>query len=166
MTSELKNTMVSRDYVDKIISSMIDALIVVNPDIKINRINRATEALLGYKEDELIGKPMAMLFAKEEMLFTGLGFDNLVKKGIIPNVEKILRSKQGVEIPVLFSGSVMFNSKGEVQGIVCVALDITERKQAEEKLHQTMNNLARFNRLAVGRELQMIKLKQEIKTQF
>ena len=40
--------------------------------------------------------------------------------------------------------------------------DITERKLAEKELRKTISDLERFNRLAVGRELQMIDLKNEI----
>jgi PAS domain S-box-containing protein len=45
------------------------------------------------------------------------------------------------------------------QGIM---LDITERKRAEEELAQRVEELERFNRLAVGRELRMVELKRQI----
>ncbi len=56
----------------------------------------------------------------------------------------------------------IFDSKGNIVQILEYSLDITERKLAEEKLHKTMTDLERFNRLAVGRELQMIELKREV----
>jgi methyl-accepting chemotaxis protein len=40
--------------------------------------------------------------------------------------------------------------------------EVTERKQAEEKMRKTLSDLERFNRLAVGREQQMIELKREV----
>ncbi|MDH4184916.1 MAG: ABC transporter substrate-binding protein, partial [Nitrospinota bacterium] len=39
------------------------------------------------------------------------------------------------------------------------ALDITERKLNQEKLHQTMEDLKRFNRLMSGREIRILELK-------
>jgi len=40
--------------------------------------------------------------------------------------------------------------------------DITEYKRAEEILQEHAHNMERFNKLAIGRELQMINLKKEI----
>lgn len=48
------------------------------------------------------------------------------------------------------------------QGILGWLMDITERKQAERKLKQKFDELARFRRLAFGRENKMIELKKEI----
>ena len=61
---------------------MADTLIVVNPDATINMVNRATLNLLGYEENELIGKPIRMIFA-EEVVFKGSGIEDLIQKGFI-----------------------------------------------------------------------------------
>ncbi len=42
------------------------------------------------------------------------------------------------------------------------AADAIERKQANEALHRHMNELSRFNAVAVGRESRMIELKKEV----
>ncbi len=42
------------------------------------------------------------------------------------------------------------------------ALDISERKKAEAEVNKSMDELQRFNKLAVGRELRMIELKKEV----
>ena len=46
--------------------------------------------------------------------------------------------------------------------MVVVCNDITESKQAEDNLRENLDELEKFNSLAVGRELRMIELKQEI----
>lgn len=54
------------------------------------------------------------------------------------------------------------DAEGNVVGTIGFAIDITERKQAEEKLKQKMKQLERFNKVAVDRELRMIEMKREI----
>jgi hypothetical protein len=40
--------------------------------------------------------------------------------------------------------------------------EIEERERAESHLHRSLEDMKRFNRLAVGRELRMIELKREV----
>ena len=134
-----KNEIISREYADNIIRSMTESLIVVSPQGIIETVNPATCALLGYEQKEIVGQPVGKVVAEEEEeeeeeeLFKGSGIEDLIKKGSVQNVERAYLSKDGAKIPVLFSGSVMRDEDGKIQGIVCVAQDITELKRAEEQ---------------------------------
>ncbi|HET9235381.1 MAG TPA: PAS domain S-box protein, partial [Candidatus Eisenbacteria bacterium] len=132
---------VSLDYLDSILRSMHDALIVISPKHTILTVNAATCALLGYEEWELIGQPVEKIFAEG----AGFGeFIQLIESGfIIKNVEQHYVPKKGPTIPVSFSSSVMRDDDGRVRGIVCVAQDITERKRTEGMLER----LSRQNEL-------------------
>ena len=70
MTADLKSFRDSlssaKKYTESIISSMVDALIVINPDGMIRSVNKSTCALLGYREEELAGQDIGLIFAKEE----------------------------------------------------------------------------------------------------
>jgi len=147
-TRELKE---AKDYIDNVIKSMADTLIVINQDGIIKTVNQATLNLLGYEESELIGNPIDMILAAEyeEELLEELELDDLIERdfvisfeeGFIRNVGNTYLSKDGREIPVLFSGSIIQDDNGEMQGIVCVAQDITGRKQMEEELRKHSNHL-------------------------
>lgn len=52
--------------------------------------------------------------------------------------------------------------KSDKSEVIVTFEDITERKTVETQLKQNVDDLERFNRLAVGREEKMIKLKEEI----
>ena len=132
----------TKDYLDNIIHSTIDTIIVVNPDFTIRTVNQAALNLLGYKVNELIGQPIAKIVREEEQkVFQGSGLEELIEKGFVQGQELTYRAKDGREIPMFFSGSVMRDSEGTLEGIVCVAQDITERKQAEEQIKQTNEEL-------------------------
>jgi PAS domain S-box-containing protein len=143
MAEDLQNTTVSKDYMDDIIKNMIDSLIVTTPDGTINMVNQATHILLGYREGELLGKPIEMIFGAGggDGDAPGPGFRELFAEGIVSDREMSYRAKNGEEIPVIFSGSAMHGKGGVVHGFVCVALDISERKEAEESLNRTLREL-------------------------
>jgi two-component system, sensor histidine kinase len=143
MTSALQNSqrdiISSREYTENIIKSMNDTLIVISAEGIIEQVNRATLVLLGYEENELIGTPIYQILhqiddSKDNDEYLG-NLARIISKGYVSNVETNYRAKNGDLIPVIFSASVMHGSRSTVQGIVCVALDITERKRAEEALH-------------------------------
>ncbi len=54
------------------------------------------------------------------------------------------------------------NADGNMTGLLGIERDITERKEAEHKLKEKMDELEEFNLAAVGRELKMIQLKEDI----
>jgi len=149
MSEDLEKTTVSKDFVNEIIASMRDTLIVTTPEGLISRINLAAGLLLGYDESELVGRPLNLV------VVDGPGDSNgtlasVLANGSVSSLEKAYRAKNGSIIPMLFSASLM-RGGGQVQGVVCVAQDITERKLAEEALRESAANLtATLNATADG----------------
>jgi PAS domain S-box-containing protein len=117
---------------DNIVSTMFDCLILLTLEGKIVTVNKATADLLGYYEDELKGKPVSILFAQEE-LTNGL-FMKTSREGSHKNKDLIFWTREGKDIPMLFSDSILRDETGNEAGIVCVARDISERKKLEEEI--------------------------------
>ncbi|MCP3943740.1 MAG: response regulator [Desulfobacteraceae bacterium] len=126
VVEDLEKTTVSRNYVDSIITTMGNALIVTNANGTIEKVNQASLEILKYSENELIGQSIETILETE--------FNTLIQKGLSQNLEINYLSKNGVKIPVLFSSAPMLGGDGVVQGIVCVAQDITDRKKTEKDL--------------------------------
>ncbi|MEJ1397782.1 MAG: PAS domain S-box protein, partial [Candidatus Sedimenticola sp. (ex Thyasira tokunagai)] len=59
-------------------------------------------------------------------------------------------------------GSAIFSDTGDVEWLEGIIIDVSDRISAEEKVKQYMGELESFNRLALGREKQIISLKQDI----
>jgi PAS domain S-box-containing protein len=98
-------------------------------------VNKAAADLLGYKPDELKGKPVDILFGKEEL--TGRFVKKVVNQGDLKNKDIIFKTSQGKDIPMLFSDSILRDQAGNAVGIVCVAKDISERKELEEEIFKS-----------------------------
>lgn len=132
---ELTASMVSRTYVHNILESMNDALVVIDAQGMIQTVNRATTELLGYQKEELLDQPIGIMFADMDTALTG---GRAMPAQVIQNTEVAFKTRNGRELPVSFSASVMSDAFGEHAGMVCVAHDITERKQAEEALRHSI----------------------------
>lgn len=129
MTEDLKKITVSRNYLDNIINYMSDSLLVLSPTLAISRINQSALNLLSYDEEELINQPATYIFSEY-----GAGatiqtiFDELLQGKSITNLEMMLRTRNNMLIPVLFSGTTFYNTAGTVEGVICLARDIRELK--------------------------------------
>ncbi len=119
---------------EKIISTMTDALILLDTKGKIITVNNAALNLLGYKGSELKGKSIDMFFTAQNSKHFLV--DKIIKGETIRNYEFIFNKKSGENVLVLFSTSAIHNEAGDIAGIVFIANDITERKKAEEEIRK------------------------------
>ena len=85
------------------------------------------------------------------------------------DAEVLIERPDGSRITVVVNIRPLKTARGEITGAINCFYDITQRKRAEEALAQAhaelqshAEELTRFNRAAVGRELRMIELKKEI----
>jgi PAS domain S-box-containing protein len=127
-----ENLQHSTAHVISICESLVESLVVLRPDATIQSVNLATCNLLGFSKENLEGQPVSILFVSSSDLSPELSFNSLTKKGAIQNIETFYKSKDGKEISVLFSASLLVGNKGKNLGIVCVAQDITSLKQTQE----------------------------------
>ena len=106
MVANLEKTTFSATYVNNILRAMVDGLMVIEPGGKINRVNKALCKLLGYKKQELIGKPLDFIFPEaRKVFFTGERWES--PPGGLVNYETHYRKNNGEEVPVLLSCSMM-----------------------------------------------------------
>jgi len=128
----------AKEETENVMNTMVETLIVVDTEGNIRKVNKATFELLCYKKDELIGSPINKLMGQKE---TVEEFNRLIKEGVAKNLEKTYLTKDGREVPVSFSASLLKSGNGELKGVVCVAGDITERRRAEEALRKAHDEL-------------------------
>jgi len=128
MRDKLKTTTISRDYVDSILSSMNDAIVVTANDGSIKRINKATSHLLGYEEKELLG-------ASIDQIVNTSKSDTLVdqKPSGLPR-EAFFETKLGESIPVSYTCSFLGGKEAESGDRIYAAQNITERRRAEKRI--------------------------------
>ncbi len=130
----------TKNFVDNIVSSIADVLFVLDMDLKIIRLNRTAVDLTRYDRDELIGHSIRMLHTAGKF-FNAQDVEELQATGYVRGLETSWQTKDKREVSILFSASIMRDSKGGNAGIVCVAQDITVRKSLENQLtHQALHD--------------------------
>ncbi len=155
----------SEEKLRMITASANDAILMMDPEGNISYWNKAAERMFGYTEEEVIGKNLHALLVPEQFhpAFSK-GFERFEETGQGAALGKTLEvaaiGKGGTEFPVELSLSAV-KLKGRWNAIGLIR-EIAERKAAEEELKKRADELEKFNRMAVGRELKMIELKKEI----
>lgn len=151
MTADLKkyreNLLSAKKYTSNILKSMSDTLIVISPEGMIITINNAACRMLNYEEHEIIGQHFKKIYIKKELPFNEAQFNNLIENSCNSNFETTYLAKDGNKIPVSFSSSLLLNENQEIEGIVCVAQDITERKRAEAEINNALKIEKELNEL-------------------
>jgi two-component system, sensor histidine kinase len=136
----------AKDYVENIVKSLAECLVVFKSDKTIELVNRTTTELLGYTDSELAGRSVDSLFMNYDGFLDGLDTTNRENDGGASNIEKVFLTKNGKAIPILFSYAPIRVREGEITGMVGIALDITERKRAEELLERSREEAVLANK--------------------
>jgi PAS domain S-box-containing protein len=118
-----------------IISTMSDCLILLDPEGNIVTANKATLETLAYEQKQLNNVPASILFTAAE-INRGI-VEEITGEGNFKNKESTFKTREGKEVPILFSKSVLKDNSETPGGIVCVAKDISERKKLEEEILKT-----------------------------
>ncbi|GAB0109908.1 EAL domain-containing protein [Pseudoalteromonas distincta] len=128
---------------NKIIDSSLDGIMITDSNAIIIQVNPAFSELTGYKECEVIGKRPNMLSSgRHDKNFYIKMWDSLVKKGVWQG--EIYNRKKSGDIYTEWLSIIEIKEPGHSEVIyAAIFSDITERKNAEEKVVQ----LAYFDEL-------------------
>ena len=116
--------------------------------------------MLGYSEEEMKKLRVSDIHPEPELPFVIEQFEKQVRKEIKLAKDIPMKRKDGsVFYADINSFPITLAGKTYLVGFV---RDITERKQAEEEIEKRIKELEDFYDMAIGRELRMIELKEEI----
>ena len=121
------------------------------------RVNKSLCRIVGYSEDELLARDFQSITHPED-LKPDLDLVRQLVEGAIPNyhMEKRYIHKDGHEVCVLLSVSLVRDQRGDPLYFVSQIQDITARKRAEEELRQLSSQLLKLQdeeRRRIARDL-------------
>lgn len=136
-----EDLLTQKEYFNTTINSIAEGMITTGPAGEIRFMNRAAETILGWKTEEVKGKPLEKVYTVINET-TGQPFENIVsrilKTGRIVAFENntILRTQDNRQRIISNYGSPIFDANNNISGTVLVFADISERKKMENQLRE------------------------------
>ncbi len=134
----------------KIIEKFPDAIIVIDLEGNIIECNQAALNISVFNsKEELIGFNGLNAIHPEDQKRMKRDIKNLLLVGVIKDKEYRILNKEGRILPVEISASVIFDDFDNPNAFICILKDITERKNAEQKLKERSKNLKILNKIII-----------------
>lgn len=161
LAEELEESTIDINYLNGILASLSELIIVVDGQGYIRKINNAVLRVLGFSEGELVGHRLEDFFsstAEADLEFAKLAKLMDRKKlggGSVKDVELNFFPKNGEKIPVLATSTIMETNDGQLQGIIISCKDMREsllmdqiREKLENELSASNNRLIQASKMA------------------
>jgi PAS domain S-box-containing protein len=138
-----------RSRLASIVDSSEDAIIGKDLDGTIISWNKSAERIYGYRSEEAIGKPIAILAPKDRLEEIPRILERIRHGERFEHYETVRVTKDGRHLDVSISISPLHNAAGEIVGASAIARDVTAQKRTEHQLRQAQK-IEAIGRLAGG----------------
>jgi PAS domain S-box-containing protein len=132
--TERKQADETRARLAAIVDSSSDAIVGKTLEGIFTSWNAAAERLFGYRGEEIIGQPSAMIIPPDHRGEEAEFLERLRREERIEHFETVRVAKDGRRIEVSLSVSPVRDAAGRLIGVSKIARDITERKRVEKAL--------------------------------
>lgn len=121
----------------RIIDTANEGIWLLGVDAMTTFVNARMEEMLGYSTEEMVGRPATDFMVEEDAPDHLRRMENR-RQGLPENYELRFRRKDGEVVWALASATPVFGEGHHFNGSFAMLTDITERKQAEEKIRASL----------------------------
>ncbi|MBI5605138.1 MAG: PAS domain S-box protein [Deltaproteobacteria bacterium] len=126
--------------------SIGDAVISTGPAGRVRQMNPVAEQLTGWKEAEVLDKPLSQVFQivnEKTRAEVENPVERVLREGVVVGLANhtLLIAKDGTERPIADSGAPIRSESGTIRGVVLVFRDQTEERAAQKALRESQEQL-------------------------
>ncbi|MFA6170636.1 MAG: CHASE4 domain-containing protein [Candidatus Margulisiibacteriota bacterium] len=152
----------SQQSYNAIFEDVNDIVFTANLKGEFTSINKAAKRILGYKPEDIIGRPFDFLATPDSRAVLKAKLDEKISgQQQRTSYEAAIKTKDGRVLTLEINSQVQLEN-GKPVAVFGIARDVTERKRFEKQLNEKVKELEEFQLLAVGRELKMTEMEKEI----
>ncbi|GEM_PF-1890427 len=131
---ELEDAREAEAHLAAIVRSSDDAMWSLTPELTIGTWNAGAEQLLGYRQEEILGRPASILVPEEERSAFTAALEQLSGGEHAVRYDTWRRRKDGSLVEVSVTLSAIRDATDRLVGYSAVVRDLTSRRQAEQAL--------------------------------
>jgi diguanylate cyclase (GGDEF)-like protein/PAS domain S-box-containing protein len=140
----IKRTTTKATYFEKILDNSTDPIFTTDSENLVLKFNRGAETLFGYTQDEILGKPVQILFKDRTEIERLL--DKVSIQGYAGSMDIRLVTIQGQAVHANLTVSSMHGEDLKVTGLVFNCQDISHRKKKEREMQSRTTQLEKLSR--------------------
>ncbi|MBU1228568.1 MAG: methyl-accepting chemotaxis protein [Proteobacteria bacterium] len=152
-------TMVGRikdqlEYSKGLLDGIIVPMFVADQNCNVSYLNAPLRAILGRPDSEIIGQPVGLVFYGDAGRSSNAR--RVLDTGNPTSGRLEYKRSDGVVFPLHAEASPLKDAQGELVGVVCVLVDLTQEEQARARIEANRQNL-----LTVANDVTEVALKLE-----
>ncbi|MEM2983172.1 MAG: PAS domain S-box protein [Candidatus Bathyarchaeia archaeon] len=124
-----------KDFLQKIVENSVDGIVTTDIHGRITFCSQGMRDISGYEPHDIIGRPIKDFYGRG-MEDAKAIMRELTEKGELKNCDVKIICKDGSQLDILLSASLLRDEDGKATGTLGILKDITERKRLEVQLRQ------------------------------
>ncbi len=130
-----------------IVESSSDAIVGKDLNGIVTSWNRAAEAMFGHQAEEMLGRPIVVLFPPDRVDEENAIIDRVRRGDSVEHYDTVRQRKDGTQIPVSVSVAPIRDESGRVIGASKIVRDLSERQEQERHFREVQAQLFHAQRL-------------------
>jgi PAS domain S-box-containing protein len=147
----------SEELYRTLVETAPDAVLMTDLDGNLTFASQRTLQLFGYEHvDEILGKSSLNFIAPQEHEMAMKSFGQALKTGEARNIEFSFLRKDGTRFTGELNAAVLRDVSGTPRGFISTAMDITDRRRAEEQLRYHATLLENISDAVISMDMDFI----------
>jgi PAS domain S-box-containing protein len=126
----------AHQHLKVLVDSAPSAILALDRQGNVLSWNGAAERIFGWREEEVVGRPLPIIPPGKEEEFRSL-FDRILRGESVRGVERSRVRRNGSPVEISLSASALTGPDGLPRGLIAYIEDVTERKRSGEAMRES-----------------------------